>query len=283
MRQYQLAGQTGKTAEFSVKFFTLHFLAFSNVLVILFNLLLSTKVSLFPETDTFHSIVSTCAQIIAGLYGITAAGYTFFLSRIDALMATDTTLDHIVAGVKRKFKYLIWFITLNVLISLFISILLMYFPVPTKSEHAFFYRLFCNGFIVFTCYSIVLILYYSISVVDPNCLEKEAAKQKKRISRLSLPSGSTVEYIDLYDRIETLCNAMLPETVLSQIHENKGKHFEYTIALLQEQNMLPKSVLNDLIRVHRYYECTVNCRPLSVSKEMCLLAKQLHAFLAENI
>lgn len=39
---------------------------------------LSTKVSFFPGSDTFLSIVSTCSEIIAGLYGITMAGYTFF-------------------------------------------------------------------------------------------------------------------------------------------------------------------------------------------------------------
>lgn len=58
-------------------------------------------------------VVSTCAQIIAGLYGITMAGYTFFLSRIDALIASDATLDYIVASIKRQFKSLIWYITMN--------------------------------------------------------------------------------------------------------------------------------------------------------------------------
>ena len=266
----------------TAKVFTFHFLITTNVLIAIVTLLLSTKVSLFPDTDSFQSIVSTCAQIIAGLYGITAAGYTFFLSRIDALMATDATLDFIVGGIKRKFKYLIYFITLNVLFTLFVSMLLMYFPAPSKEEHGFFYRLFCNGFLVSTCYSIVLILYYSISVVDPNCIQKEAASQKKRISRSFVNTGNAVEYISVYDQIESRCNALLPDTVLSQIHENKGKHFEYTIALLQEQKLLPKSVLCDLIKVHRYYECTINSQPISVSREMCLLAKQVLAFLIQD-
>ena len=84
---------------------------------------LSNKGSLFPGSDILMQIVGICAQIIAGLYGITLAGYTFFLSRIDALMASDTTLDYIVNSVKSRFKYLIWYITFNVLVTLFISIL----------------------------------------------------------------------------------------------------------------------------------------------------------------
>ena len=42
---------------------------------------------------------------------IVIAGYTFFMSRIDALMATDAALDYIVGSVKMRFKSLIWYIT----------------------------------------------------------------------------------------------------------------------------------------------------------------------------
>ena len=69
------------------------------------------RISFFPGADVLRTIVTTCAQIIAGLYGITAAGYTFFLSRIDALSAQDMTLDYIVASLKNRYKRLMWYIT----------------------------------------------------------------------------------------------------------------------------------------------------------------------------
>ncbi len=242
---------------------------------------LSAQERLFPGADVFMSIISTCSEIIAGLYGTTLAGYTFFLSRIDALMASDATLDYVVASIKNRFKYLIWYITFNVLITLFISIMLMYAPVPAGGEISYFYRLFCNEFVLFLGFSIVMILYYSILVVNPNCVEKEAARLKKKLCRRG-PAGSAAEFIALYDRIETACNALLPENVLSQIHENKGKRFEYTIELLGEQNILMLPLIADLIRIHRYYECTINCSPLSVNEEMCVLARRVLAFLEKD-
>jgi len=229
------------------------------------------------------SIISTCSQIIAGLYGTTLAGYTFFLSRIDALMASDATLDYVVASIKNRFKYLIWYITVNVLITLVISIMLMYAPAPSGEEISYFYRLYCNEFVLFLAFSIVLILYYSILVVDPNCLEKEARKLKKRISRQAGPAGNAVEFIALYDQIEAGCNALLPQNVLCQVHENKGKRFEYTIELLQEQRILSAPLIHDLNRIHRYYECTINCTPLSVSMEMCQLAKHVLNYLEQSV
>lgn len=242
---------------------------------------LSTKGSLFPGADALMSIIGTCSEIIAGLYGITLAGYTFFLSRIDALMTSDATLDYVVASIKNRFKYLIWYITVNVLMALFISIVLMYLPVPTDGDYTFFYRLFCNEFVLFVAFSIVLILYYSILVIDPNCIEKEAAKLKKKLSRSYGPAGSVTEFISLYDQIEAHCNAMLPQNVLHQIHENKGRCFEYIIELLYEAYPMLRPLIVDLNRVHRYYECVINCSPMTVTQEMCTLARKLLSYLEQ--
>ena len=113
---------------------------------------------IFPGHDALMNIIGSCAEIIAGLYGITLASYTFFLSRIDALTASDTTLEYVVESVKKRYNKLIWYITLNVGFLLCISILLMYLP-PVQESPSFFYRLFCNQFLLFLVYSISLILY----------------------------------------------------------------------------------------------------------------------------
>lgn len=241
----------------------------------------SGKANLFPDQDALMNIITCCAQIIAGLYGITLAGYTFFLSRMDALMATDTTLDYIVASVKQRFKLLIWYITATVAATLFISVFLMYYPADSGVIPEYLYRMICNEFVLFLVFSTALILYYSVGVVDPNCLSKEARKLKKKLGGRTGTYGSVTEFISLYDRIEQRCNGLLPANVLSQIHENKGKRFEYTIELLQEQNILIRPMIGDLRRIHRYYECTVNCSPAYVHQEMCILAQKVLRFLVQ--
>lgn len=60
------------------KIMSIQAISFLTVLGHALAVFLSLKVSLFPGSDVLLSIVSTCAQIIAGLYGITMAGYTFF-------------------------------------------------------------------------------------------------------------------------------------------------------------------------------------------------------------
>ena len=238
-------------------------------------LLLSSRVSFFPGVDVLRTIVTTCAQIIAGLYGITAAGYTFFLSRIDGLCAQDMSLDYIVSSLKNRYKGLMWLISGNVLMTLLVSILLLYCPAPTEDNHAFWYRYFCNEFIVSLGTSILLILYYSITVVNPNAISKEARKLKKRISHSLLPTGDVSRFIALYDSIERRCEALVDPVVLNQIYENKGKRFEYAIELLLLSKPTLVPLLLDIRRIHRYYECTVNCSPMTVTKEMCALAQKV--------
>lgn len=235
---------------------------------------LSRKISVFPAGDTWMSILSSCAQIIAGLYGITLAGFTFFLSRIDALMISDATVDYIVGSIKTRFKYLIGYITFNVLMTLLISMVLMYLPVPAPEDTTFWYRFFCNEFLLFMATSICLILYYSLLVVNPSCIEKEAGKLKKRMDGRFTQPGNAMGFINLYDQIEQHCNRLIPPNVLHQLHENKGRFFELTLELLEEQKLLPKKLLQDIMQIHRYYECTVNCSPMRVSQRMCTLAEQ---------
>jgi len=240
---------------------------------------LSAKVNLFPGEERFIDIIGTCAEVVAGLYGITLAGYTFFLSRIDALCATDMTLDYVVTSVKTRFKHLIWYINITVATTLGISLILMYYPVSSGLIPDYLYRLICNEFVLFLGFSVALILYYSLLVIDPNCLSKEAAKLKRKISNKFGPDGSAAEFIALYDRIENLCNCALPDAVLQQLHDNKGKRFEYTLELIYEVKPALRPVLPDLYRIHRYYECMVNCSPLRASQEMCLMAGKVVAVL----
>ena len=267
----------------AAKYISFHLLTVAMVLSHIAVFLISTKASLFPGEEAIKSIVGTCAEIIAGLYGITLASYTFFLSRMDSLIASDMTLDYVVNSVKRRFKAIITYITVNVAVNLMISVLLMYLPVPTEENHVFLYRLFCNEFVVSFGTSVLLIMWYALWVIEPNCLEKEAKKLKKRISRIVGPRGDVFEFIALYDRIERQCNALIPEAVLSQVQENKGKRFELTIGLIKEQKLLPLPLIYEISRIHRYYECTVNCISMEVSMEMCLSARRTAEHLEKNI
>ncbi len=258
-----------------MKLLTFHTLTCITVAMHIAMLLFSLRYSLFSSVDALLSMLSSFAEIIAGLYGTTLASYTFFLSRIDGLMTADTTLDFVVSGVKRKFKYLIWHITFNVLMTLLVTAVLMLMPIPEGGGYLLLYRVFCNEFVVFLGTSVWLILVYSILVINPKSIEKEAAKRKKKLSPEPCTPGNVTEFISLYSRIQDVCQAMVPPEVLDQIRENKGNRFTYTIALLPQLRPELASVFPELEQVHQYYVCMINCSPLQVSQEFCDRARAL--------
>ena len=278
----KLQSQLPQHRDFAIKAVSFQILPILMIGSQLLVILLTFKIGFFPGEEVMLSIIGTCAQIIAGLYGITMAGYTFFLSRIDAITAADATLDYVTGSIKKRFQYLIWYLTVNVLMTLLISIVLMYCPVPDQKEMNYLYRFFCNEFLLFMIFSIALILYYSILVIDPNAIRKEAAKLKRRLGGVRSVPGDVVEFLSVYDQIRQRCNAMLPEAVLNQLAQNKGSHFELTLKLLEVQYPRLQLLVRDLTRIHRYYECVINSTPLSVSLEMCLLAKKVLFFLEQS-
>lgn len=247
----------------------------------IFIFLLSTKIQIFPNAEDWKSIVGTSAEIIAGLYGITTAGFTFFLSRIDALAAADPTLDYVTDSIKNRFKYLIWYITALVLFTLLVSIVLLYCPIPTGENTGFIYRLFCNEFIFSLCFSIGLILYYSVLVIDPNCLSKEAAKLKKKLAVRNAAPGNTQEFLIAYDAIRTMTIQLIPEAVIRQIPEEKLQQFDVILELLEESRPLLRPLLNDMLLIHRYYACVLHAPTLSVTQDMCQKAGHIRTYLAQ--
>ncbi len=255
-----------------VKLMAFHSVATATLISQVLIFLLSTKVSLFPSHDALMNIVSSFAEIIAGLYGITLAGYTFFLSRMDGLATADSSLDFVADSVKKWFKYLIFYITLYVLMTLLTSGALMYLPELTEGDHKFYYRLFCNEFVGFLVGAIFLILVYSILVIDPQCVEKEAQRLKKKLEGKDATPGDPVQFLMLYARIRERCSGMLPKQLLDQL---EGKGFLKVIELLEKANPDRKKLIQDLKLLCRYHSCVVNCAELAVSQEMCQLARKV--------
>ena len=82
--------------------------------------------------------------------------------------------------------------------------------------------------------------------------------------------------------MERRCEELVDSAVLNQIYENKGRRFEYAIELLMLGDPAMVPLLLKVRRIHRYYECTVNCSPMTVTKEMCALAQQVSDELAQK-
>ena len=130
--------------------------------------------------------------------------------------------------------------------------------------------------------SILFILYYCISVVNPKAITNEAKRLKKRLSRSILLNGDISRFIILFDGIERSCYELIDPIVLEQLRQKKGLRFDLVIELLQLNKSLPQPLLRDIRRIYRYYACTLNSSPMTVSREMTELAQQVSEALCQK-
>ena len=228
----------------------------------------------FPTQDNLLQILSTGSEVIAGLYGITLSGYVFFLSRIDGLASSDVTLEDVVYDMKQRYKYMIWGISINVLMALIGCGVIQYYPTDSGIISDYFYRLICNEALLFMFSSVIFIFYYTLSVINPRSLEKAAINLKKKLSRDTI-TGDISQFFADYEKIDVRCMELLNHE--TQAHLNRIGHCNSALVhdVLREQGNVNHHLLDDIVSLRRYHNCLLHCKQMTVSQEMCDLAKNV--------
>ncbi len=153
---------------------------------------------IFLDENQILYIFSTSGQVIAGLYGLTLAGFTFFESKLkDILLEDNSYYDHIESLKKIYFRD----ITTIGIITIF-SILMCIFSLSVYKVN-FNNQLIINLVLTLTmCFvitSIFSIVQFSIKLLDPNKLNEIGKKIKASIEK----SKSSIEK-NKSDKIETV-------------------------------------------------------------------------------
>ena len=65
------------------------------------------------------------------------------------------------------------------------------------------------------------------------------------------------------------------------VRQKKGIRFDLVIEQLLLNKALPAPLLRDIRRIYRYYACTLNCTPMTVTREMLELAQWVSDTLAQ--
>ena len=236
---------------------------------------LSLQTEFFPDSENIMQIATTCAQIVAGLFGITITGYVFFLSRLDALTIANPSIAFIIEQIKERLQHMIYAITSQVSIAIVFNIMLMNYRHPGNQTPTFIYRLLFNEFQAFIIGSITFIMFYCIFVLETNNLTKEVKRFKNRISDNSQQEGDVLEFMAVYGQIESYCRSLLPSDIIRQLQEAGQNSLLNIVDLLTGKELLNEAHLSDLHNLCRYHGCMLYCTPSTVTQEMCDLAQHI--------
>lgn len=158
---------------------------------------------IYLDENQILYIFSTSAQVIAGLYGLTLAGYTFFEPKLkDIVLEDNTYYDHI-ESLKKIYYRDIRTIGIITILSIIMCIFsLSFYRVDLNIQLAINLTLTLTMSFVIT--SIISIVQFSIKLLDPNKLSQIGKKIKSSIEKNKSNKIERTENIESYNNNKLL-------------------------------------------------------------------------------
>lgn len=229
--------------------------------------------------DAVSSVMSTCSEVLAGLYGITLTGYIFFADRFKDTSRDDESLYDAVQALLIRYNHLAGFISLMCLVCTVMAEGIVLYGTNTLLP-AGMLRFWINETLLLSFGTFNLILYFVISVLDPHKLERISNQKKSKISEDTV-TGDVEEFMAVWGEIEDNLLA-LREELISKIRfvpgtsRNKPQTVQ-TLELLRNYGRINMNLWRKLDKLRQYHNLSLHDVNMAVSQEMCDLAKHVLA------
>lgn len=228
-------------------------------------------------TDAVSSVMSTCSEVLAGLYGITLTGYIFFADRFKDTSDADESLYDAVQALLLRYNHMAGFISLMCLVCIVMAEGIVLYGANTLLPGGV-YRFWVNETLLLCFCTFDLILYFVISVLDPHKVKRISSQKKAKLSE-DTNSGDMEEFIAAWNEIETNLFSLRDELVSKMRFipgGNKGKpQVVQTLEILRNYGRINFNLWKKLDRLRQYHNLSLHDVNMAVSQEMCDLAKDV--------
>ena len=227
--------------------------------------------------DAVSSVMSTCSEVLAGLYGITLTGYIFFADRFKDTSRDDESLYDAVQALLIRYNHLAGFISLMCLVCTVLAEGIVLYGTNTLLP-AGLHRFWINETLLMCFCTFDLILYFVISVLDPHKVERISNQKKSKISE-DTTTGDIEEFMAVWSEIEN--NLLtLREDLISKMRfvpgANRNKpQLVQTLEVLRNYGRINMNLWRKLDKLRQYHNLSLHDVNMAVSQEMCDLAKHV--------
>ena len=235
--------------------------------------------------DAVSSVMSTCSEVLAGLYGITLTGYIFFADRFKDTSQEDESLYDAVQALLIRYNHLAGFISLMCLICTVMAEGIVLYGENTLLP-AGLHRFWINETLLLCFCTFDLILYFVISVLDPHKVTRISNQKKAKISE-DPTTGDLAEFMAVWGEIEKNLLA-LREELAGKIRFIPGAHAKgkpqmvQTLEVLRNYGRINMSLWRKLDKLRQYHNLSLHDVNMAVSQEMCDFAKNVLAELEDK-
>lgn len=231
------------------------------------------------DTDAVSSVMSTCSEVLAGLYGITLTGYIFFADRFKDTSEDDESLYDAVQALLVRYNHMAGFISLLCLLCIVLAEGIVLYGTNTLLPEAL-HRLWINETLLFCFCTFDLILYFVISVLDPHKVGRISSQQKAAISNDNT-AGNAEEFMAVWGEIERNLYALREELVSKMRFvpgaSRRTPQLVQTLEILRNYGRINMNLWRKLDKLRRYHNLSLHDVNLAVTQEMCDLAKNVLA------
>ena len=229
--------------------------------------------------DAVSSVMSTCSEVLAGLYGITLTGYIFFADRFKDTSRDDESLYDAVQALLIRYNHLAGFISLMCLVCTVMAEGIVLYGTNTLLP-AGVHRFWINETLLMCFCTFDLILYFVISVLDPHKVERISNQKKTKISE-DTTTGDVEEFMAVWGEIEDNLLALREELIskmrfIPGANRNKPQIVQ-TLDLLRNYGRINMNLWRKLDKLRQYHNLSLHDVNMAVSQEMCDLAKHVLA------
>ena len=172
------------------------------VLVSLVASIIGIKVPLLTLNENqILYLYSTSAQVLAGVYGLTLAGFIFFRNELSREEFEDDTLMEAVESLKSRYFKILTFVTILSIITLLLSNVVISYESVSNS---IFIRILMNIGQSFFVINLCVIAYFIFDVISPKRIEKESKAIQQQVDPVvsKEEQGSLEIFLTNYNKLE---------------------------------------------------------------------------------
>lgn len=227
------------------------------------------------EIDAVSSVMSTCSEVLAGLYGITLTGYIFFADRFKDTSSEDESLYDAVQALLLRYNHMAGFLSLLCMVCIASAEGVVLYGGNTLLP-GWLHRFWVNETLLVCFCTFDMILYFVISVLDPHKVSRISSQGKSKLSEDTAP-GDPAEFLEVWRQIEeNLYN--LREELTSKMRFIPGNQpgkpqIVQTMEVLRNYGRINLNLWRKLDRLRKYHNLSLHDLNMAVSQEMCDLAK----------
>lgn len=228
--------------------------------------------------DAVSSVMSTCSEVVAGLYGITLTGYIFFADHFQNTSREDESLYDAVQALLLRYNHIAGIISVMCLVCIVCGEVIVLYGGNTVLPQGL-YRFIVNETLLIFYLTFVFILYFVISVLDPYKVSRISTQKKTRISD-DKTAGNPEEFMAAWASIEDILYAMR-ESLISTVRfvptakPKSTPQIIHAMELLRNYGRISPVLWRKLDKLRQYHNLALHDPGMAVSQEMCDLAKEV--------